>query len=150
MMQEKRSSLSVWEKKRQEDRKHIQTSPKSVICFQCGKGYSQHQGLLRHFRPAHLNAIFVMTIRSSSIRYTGRFTRRQSTACILDLHILQLAMAHGPASFSYLLSTRSCLVANLLFRYLRSNVVRNYYYWKYLSPLTRTTAVILNIYYNSC
>jgi hypothetical protein len=55
LVQEKRPNLSVWEKKRQEDRKHIQTSPKPVICFQCGKGYSQHQGLLRHFRPAHLN-----------------------------------------------------------------------------------------------
>ncbi|OXV06240.1 hypothetical protein Egran_05994 [Elaphomyces granulatus] len=55
LMQEKRSSLFVWEKKRQEDRKHIQTSPKPVICFQCGKGYSQHQGFLRHFPPAHLN-----------------------------------------------------------------------------------------------
>lgn len=29
--------------------------PKPTVCFQCGKKYSQYQGLLRHFRPAHLN-----------------------------------------------------------------------------------------------
>jgi hypothetical protein len=36
-------------------RTYIQTAPKPLIFFQCRKGYSQHQGLLRHFWPAHLN-----------------------------------------------------------------------------------------------
>jgi hypothetical protein len=53
--QEEHRGLSAWAKKCQEVRAHIQTAPKPNICFQCGKGYSQHRGLLRHFRPAHLN-----------------------------------------------------------------------------------------------
>jgi Protein of unknown function (DUF3435) len=28
---------------------------KPLVCFQCGKKYSQHQSLLRHFRPIHMN-----------------------------------------------------------------------------------------------
>jgi hypothetical protein len=52
--QEEHPGLSIWEKKRQEDRVHIRSAPKPLICFQCGKEYAQHQGLLRHFRPTHL------------------------------------------------------------------------------------------------
>lgn len=32
-----------------------QTLEKPLVCFQCGKKYSQYQSLLRHFRPKHMN-----------------------------------------------------------------------------------------------
>lgn len=32
-----------------------ETPEKPLVCFQCGKKYSQYQSLLRHFRPKHMN-----------------------------------------------------------------------------------------------
>jgi hypothetical protein len=42
------------EKKRQLNQEPHQTAKKPLICFQCGKKYSQYQSLLRHFRPIHM------------------------------------------------------------------------------------------------
>ncbi|KAH1694371.1 hypothetical protein KXX12_007782 [Aspergillus fumigatus] len=37
-----------------ETKEHIQTAQKPLACFQCYKTSSQHQGVQRHFRTAHL------------------------------------------------------------------------------------------------
>ncbi|EED20923.1 C2H2 finger domain protein, putative [Talaromyces stipitatus ATCC 10500] len=47
--------LAIAKKKHEQDQKHVKTARKPLICFQCGKKFSQHQSLLRHFRPKHLN-----------------------------------------------------------------------------------------------
>ncbi|KAH2102487.1 hypothetical protein KXV26_008824, partial [Aspergillus fumigatus] len=52
--QEEHPSISAWEAKFQETKEHIQTAQKPLACFQCYKTSSQHQGVQRHFRTAHL------------------------------------------------------------------------------------------------
>lgn len=52
---EDRPSLSVWQEKCNKREEHIRSARKPRICFQCGKEYAQHGGVLRHFRAAHLH-----------------------------------------------------------------------------------------------
>ncbi|KAF3405616.1 hypothetical protein DPV78_003450 [Talaromyces pinophilus] len=41
--------------KKRNNQETSQTPAKPLVCFQCGKKYSQYQSLLRHFRPNHMN-----------------------------------------------------------------------------------------------
>ncbi|PGH15999.1 hypothetical protein AJ80_05342 [Polytolypa hystricis UAMH7299] len=43
------------EEERQPIDERAQPKPKPLDCFQCGRLYSDHQGVRRHFRSAHLN-----------------------------------------------------------------------------------------------
>ncbi|KUL83660.1 hypothetical protein ZTR_11050 [Talaromyces verruculosus] len=53
--EEKNDKISTAKTKHEQEQEHIRTAKKPCICFQCGKKFTQHQSLLRHFRPKHLN-----------------------------------------------------------------------------------------------
>ncbi|EEH20209.2 hypothetical protein PABG_02468 [Paracoccidioides brasiliensis Pb03] len=43
------------EKKRRTVEDHVTSTPDRLVCFQCGRKYGQHGGVIRHFRTKHLN-----------------------------------------------------------------------------------------------
>lgn len=53
--EEKNDKISIAKTKHEQEQEHIRTAKKPLICFQCGKKFTQRQSLLRHFRPKHLN-----------------------------------------------------------------------------------------------
>jgi hypothetical protein len=53
--EEENNKFSSTKTKHEQEQEHIRTAKKPLICFQCGKKFTQHQSLLRHFRPKHLN-----------------------------------------------------------------------------------------------